>query len=206
MFSCTTAYIHNTIKAHVTNPESWNLAVSHTAGHGIYHSLQTQCVHNRDLCSLPSSTPVTRSTQSTTLQRIYYHPTNLAWEAGITQLVYRLGYRLDVWETVVRFPAVKRDSSRLSKPDLGHKQPSIQWVPGISFSRGEATAAWSLSLPSNAEDKNELSYNSSPPYALMSFTGTPAALPIIYTYASQQASSIFDQIPVCTVHLLCASL
>jgi len=36
---------------------------------------------------------------------------------------------------------VKRDSSKLSKPDLSNKQPPIQWVPGISFSRGEAAAA-----------------------------------------------------------------
>jgi len=48
-------------------------------------------------------------------------------------------------------------------------------------------------------------YTSSPPYALMSCTGTPAPLPIIYIYASQAASSVFDQIPVRTVHLPCAS-
>jgi len=36
---------------------------------------------------------------------------------------------------------VKRDSSKLSKPDLGHKQHPIQRALGISFSRGEAAAA-----------------------------------------------------------------
>lgn len=45
-------YIHNTIKAHVTNPESWTLAVRHTAGHGIYHSLETLGIHNREPRSL----------------------------------------------------------------------------------------------------------------------------------------------------------
>jgi hypothetical protein len=136
---------------------------------------------------------------------LYLLPTIPAWEAGIEQLVYRLGHRLDVRETMVRFPAVKRDSSKLFKPDLNHKQPPIQRELEISFSRGEAAAAWSLSLPSNVGDKNEVSYNSSPPYALMLCTGTPAPLPIIYTYASHATSSVFDQIPVCTVHLPCAS-
>jgi hypothetical protein len=99
---------------------------------------------------------------------------------------------------VVRFPAVTRDSSKLSKPDLGHIQPPIQCAPLISFSRGEAAAAWSLSLP-----RIRMSWVITPVHHTPSCrsTGTPASLLIFYTYASQAASSVFDQNPVCAVHL-----
>jgi hypothetical protein len=66
-------------------------------------------------------------------------------------------------------------ASKTSRMSLGSSRPSIQWVPKF-FLQVKAAWAWSWKLPSTAEVRNKWSAQSTPPYALMTCTGTTVIL------------------------------
>jgi hypothetical protein len=83
--------------------------------------------------------------------------TNMEKEAGISQLVYRLGYGLDGRGDGLRFPAGARDISLLHKVQNAMRsiKPLVQQVPG-SFSLRVKRHGREAdhSPPSSAEVKN----------------------------------------------------
>jgi hypothetical protein len=73
------------------------------------------------------------------------------------------------WMTGVRFLAGELNFSLpiKSKPDLGHIQPPIQWIPALSSKVKRLGGEADQSRQSSANVKNVWSYNSIPPYIFM---------------------------------------
>jgi hypothetical protein len=65
------------------------------------------------------------------------------------------GYGLGDWGLRVRVPVRGKNIhfSMSSRPVLGPTQPSVQWVPGVSFLGDKVAGAWSCLLASGAELK-----------------------------------------------------
>ena len=94
----------------------------------------------------------------------------------VVSVVARL--RANVLEIMIRFltQASNVSFSRASRPHQEPTQPLIQWVPGSFFSGGKTfgTRRWPLVL-GRAKLRNEQSYKSTSPYAVMA--GTRTSLP-----------------------------